>query len=100
MLLHRLLDVRDDLLARIVDVRLLPAVVLDVQLVLVRVEDDLLDRTARVRLRAALEDLVVDLRVGVALVLALTAAEGLQRQPDERRDDHEREERAAEESIH
>src|SRR5437764_1015421 len=76
---------------RVMDRRLLPVVVLEVELLLVRVEDDLLDRAARVVLRVALEDLVVDLRVRVLLALAAVPAEGLQRQPDEGRDDHERE---------
>jgi hypothetical protein len=100
VVVHLLLQIRHDLVARVMDRRFLPVVVLQVQLLLVRVEDDLLDRAARVLRRVALEDLVVDLRVGVLLALRAVPAEGLQRQPDERRDDHEREERATEESIH
>ena len=88
------------LLARVVDAPLRPVRVLDLELDLVRVEHDLLDRAARMRVGAALQDVPVDLRVGDLLGLAAAAPEGLQRQPDERRDDDEGEERAAEESIH
>jgi hypothetical protein len=59
-----------------------------------------LDRAALAGSALHLDDLVVDLEYGVLLALAAVPAEGLQRQPDERRDDHEREEGAAEESIH
>jgi hypothetical protein len=98
VVLHRPLQARDGLVARVVNGcgLLLLALVRELQLVLVRVEDDLLDLTA---LRTGL-DLLDRLRIGDLLALGPVPAQGLQRQPDERRDDDERKKRATEKTVH
>src|SRR5919198_2192352 len=99
LLLEQVLERVLRLVARVVDGRRLagvrPGRELHLDRPLVRVEGHAADT-----LVTAVPDLLDHLRVRQVLALAAVPAERLQRQPDQRRDDHEREEGAAEETIH
>jgi len=93
----QVLDLRLRLIARVVDDDLLSAGglrLVHVQLLLARDENSVVDR-ARIGLDRG-QNLVERLR----LRLRPVGAQGLQSQPDERCNDDQREERAAEETIH